>query len=70
MFETCVDQIVKIELTNETVTTEWFNGTLFVHTITEDQARKVFNRLVKTFGVGKVLSFPLGDTGEYAYDFI
>ena len=70
MFETCVDQLVKVTLTNETVKTEWFNGTLFVHTITEDQARCVYNRLVETLGKGKVASFPLGDTGEYAFDFI
>lgn len=70
MFETCIDQLVKVELTNETVTTEWFNGTLFVHTITESQARQVFHKLSKTLGLGKVHVNAIGDTGEYAYDFV
>ena len=70
MFETLVDQLVKVTLTNEPVTTEFFNGTLFVRTITETQARQVFHRLAETFGLGKVLVSPIGDTGEYAYDFI
>ena len=70
MFETLVDQLVKVTLTNETVTTEFFNGTLFVRTITESQARRVFHKLAETFGLGKVLVSPIGDTGEYAYDFI
>jgi hypothetical protein len=70
MFETCVDQLVKVTLTNEPVKTEWFNGTLFVSTINEAQARSVFHRLSKTLGLGKVQISPIGDTGEYAYDFI
>ena len=70
MFETCVDQLVKVTLTNETVKTEWFNGTLFVSTITESQARSVFHRLSTTLGVGKVQINAIGDTGEYAYDFV
>ena len=70
MFETLVDQLVKVTLTNETVRTEFFNGTLFVRTITEAQARSVFHRLAEQFGVGKVMVHPIGDTGEYAYDFI
>lgn len=70
MFETCVDQLVKTTLTNESVKTEFFNGTLFVRTITEAQARSVFHRLAETFGVGKVMVHPIGDTGEFAYDFV
>lgn len=70
MFETIVDQIVKVELTNEPVTTEFYCGTLFVRTINESQARKVFHRLSKQFGVGKVQVNAIGDTGEYAYDFV
>lgn len=70
MFETLVDQLVKVTLTNEPVKTEFFNGTLFVSTITESQARTVFHRLSETFGLGKVMVHPIGDTGEYAYDFI
>ena len=70
MFETLVDQLVKVTLTNESVKTEFFNGTLFVHTITEAQARKVFHRLSKQFGLGKVQVSPIGDTGEYAFDFV
>ena len=70
MFETIVDQIVKVELTNEPVKTEFYNGTLFVRTIDEAQARRVFHRLSKQFGVGKVQVNAIGDTGEYAYDFV
>ena len=70
MFETLVDQMVKVELTNEPVKTEFYSGTLFVRTITEAQARQVFHRLSKVFGLGKVQVSPIGDTGEYAYDFI
>lgn len=70
MFETLVDQLVKVELTNEPVKTEFYNGTLFVRTITEQQARQVFHRLSKTFGLGSVMVHPIGNTGEYAFDFI
>lgn len=70
MFETIVDQIVKVELTNEPVKTEFYNGTLFVRTINEAQARKVFHRLSKQFGLGTVQVSPIGDTGEYAFDFV
>jgi hypothetical protein len=70
MFETCVKQLVKVTLTNQPVTTEFYNGTLFVSTITEDQARSVFHALCKSLGLGKVEIHPIGDTGEYAYDFV
>ena len=69
MFETCVKQLVTITL-DKPVTTEFFNGTLFVSTITEDQARSVFHALSKSLGLGKVQVSPIGDTGEFAYDFI
>jgi molybdopterin-binding protein len=69
MFETCVKQLVKITL-NKSVTTEFYNGTLFVSTITEDQARSVFHALSKSLGLGKVEIHPIGDTGEFAYDFV
>ena len=70
MFETVVDQLVKVTLTNQPVKTEFYNGTLFVRTITEDQARSVFHALSKSLGLGKVEIHPIGDTGEYAYDFV
>ena len=70
MFETCVDQLVKVTLTNESVKTEWMNGCLFVRTITEAQARSVFHRLSDALGVGKVAVHGIGDTGEYAFDFV
>ena len=69
MFETCVKQLVTITL-DKSVTTEFYNGTLFVSTITEDQARSVFHALSKSLGLGKVQVSPIGDTGEFAYDFI
>lgn len=70
MFNTLLDQLVKVELTNELVKTEVVNGTLFVSTITEKQARTVFHRLSKTFGLGSVIVSPIGDTGEYAFDIV
>ena len=69
MFETCVKQLVTITL-NKSVTTEFYNGTLFVSTITENQARSVFHALSKSLGLGKVQVSPIGDTGEFAYDFV
>ena len=69
MFETCAKQLVTITL-DKPVTTEFFNGTLYVRTITEDQARSVFHALSKSLGLGKVQISPIGDTGEFAYDFV
>ena len=69
MFETCAKQLVTITL-DKPVTTEFYNGTLFVSTITEDQARSVFHALSKSLGLGKVQVSPIGDTGEFAYDFV
>ena len=69
MFETCVKQLVTITL-DKPVTTEFYNGTLFVSTITEDQARSVFHALSKSLGLDKVQVSPIGDTGEFAYDFV
>jgi hypothetical protein len=70
MFNTLVDQLVKVTLTNEPVKTEFYNGTLFVSTITERQARSVFHALSNQFGLGSVQVSPIGDTGEYAFDFV
>ena len=69
MFETTIKQLVTITL-EKPVTTEFYCGTLFVSTITEDQARRVFHALSKTLGLGKVEIHPIGDTGEFAYDFV
>ena len=68
MFETCVSQLVKITLTNQPVKTEFYNGCLFVSTITESQARRVFDRLSQT--IPGVQMTPIGSTGEYAFDFV
>ena len=70
MFNTLVSQLVKVTLTNEPVKTEFYNGTLFVSTITERQARSVFHALSQTLGMGTVQVSPIGSTGEYALDFI
>jgi hypothetical protein len=70
MFETLVDQLVKVTLTNQSVKTEFYNGTLFVRKITESQARSVFHRLSETLGLGTVQVSPIGNTGEYAFDFV
>lgn len=68
MFETVVKQYVKITLNNIKVKTEFFSGTLFVRTITEQEANAVLHTLIEK--VGAVQMSPVGDTGEYAYDFI
>lgn len=70
MFENLVKQLVTITLNDPKVVKEFYSGTLFVATITEDQARAVFHALSKSLGLGKVQISPIGDTGEYAYDFI
>jgi hypothetical protein len=70
MFETCVSQLVKTTLTNEPVRTEFYNGCLFVSPINEGQARIVFDRLNQTLGQGTVQVTPIGNTGEYAFDFV
>ena len=69
MFETCVKQLVTITL-NKRVTMEFHGGSLFVSTITEDQARSVFHALSKSLGLGTVEIHPIGTTGEFAYDFV
>lgn len=69
MFETCVDQLVKIELMNEPVRTEWYNGTMFVRTITPSQAEQV-RAMLQRRDIGQIQMSPIGDTGEFAYDFI
>ena len=70
MFETCVSQLVKTTLTNEPVQTEFYNGCLFVSPINESQAQTVFRRLSQTLGAGTVQVTPIGNTGEYAFDFV
>jgi hypothetical protein len=70
MFETTVDQLVRVTLTPEPVKTEFYNGTLFVRTINERQARSVFHVLSQTLGMGTVQVSPIGTTGEYAFDFV
>ena len=49
---------------------EFYNGTLFVGTISEKEARKVFHMLSKNYGVGRVQVNAIGTTGEYAFDFV
>ena len=68
MFYNLVKQYVTLTLNDPKVTVEFFNGTLFVRTITEAQALTVFHTL--STKVGSVQVSPIGDTGEYAYDFI
>ena len=74
MFETVISQLVKVELTNEPVKTEWFNGCLFVSPITTAQANQVAQMLQARDSVngsiGHVEVTPIGDTGEYAFDFV
>lgn len=70
MFETCVSQLVKTTLINEPIRTEFYNGCLFVSPINATQAHTVLDRLSQTLGQGTVQCTPIGDTGEYAFDFV
>jgi len=67
MFYNLVKQLVRVTLNDPKVAVEFVNGTLFVHTITEAQARAVFHELSNRF---RIQISAIGDTGEYAYDFI
>ena len=49
---------------------EFCNGTLFVGSINEKEARSVFHMLSKNYGVGRVQVNPIGNTGDYAFDFV
>jgi hypothetical protein len=50
---------------------QFYNGTLFVGSINEREARRVFHMLSKNYGVGRVQVTPkIFSTGEYAFDFV
>ncbi len=69
MFETCVDQLVKVTLMNQPITTEWFHGTLFVQGLTDEQADQVL-RVLSLKEIGRIEMHQIGNTGEFAYDFV
>ena len=49
---------------------QFYNGTLFVGSINDREARRVFHMLSKNYGVGCVQVTPkILSTGEYAFDF-
>ncbi len=70
MFENLIKQKVSVVLNRVGVTRQFYNGTLFVSTITEGEAQAVLDSLGTALGADKVQMSPIGDTGEYAYDFI
>jgi hypothetical protein len=50
---------------------QFYNGTLFVGSINEKEARRVFHMLSKNYGLGRVQVTPkILSTGEYAFDFV
>jgi len=49
---------------------EFYSGTLFVGSINEREARRVFHMLSKNYGVGCVQVNAIGNTGEFAFDFV
>ena len=50
---------------------EFYNGTLFVGSINEKEARKVFHMVSKNYGLGRVQITPkILSTGEDAFDFV
>jgi hypothetical protein len=68
-FESVVLNQVATTLTQDDLA-EFYNGTLFVGTINEKEARSVFHMLSKNYGLGCVQVSPIGNTGEYAFDFV
>jgi hypothetical protein len=68
-FESIVLNQVADTLTQDDLA-EFYNGTLFVGSINEKEARKVFHMLSKNYGMGTVQVSPIGTTGEYAFDFV
>ena len=68
-FESIVLNQVANTLTQDDLA-EFYNGTLFVGTINEQEARSVFHMLSKNYGLGTVQVHPIGNTGEYAFDFV
>jgi hypothetical protein len=70
MFENLVKQVVSITLNKPSVTKEFYHGTLFVSTITAEESQLLLNALNSFNDIGKVQVSAIGDTGEYAYDFI
>jgi hypothetical protein len=49
---------------------EFYFYTLFVDRITEDQARSIYHKLVHKRQFGNVEVTRIGQTSEYAYDFV
>jgi hypothetical protein len=49
---------------------EFYAGTLFVGSINEREARRVFHMLSKNYGPGRVQVNAIGNTGEFAFDFV
>ena len=45
-------------------------GTLFVDCITEDEARSIYHELVNGKRFGNVEVIRIGQTSEYAFDFV
>jgi hypothetical protein len=68
-FESVVLNQVADTLTQDDLA-EFCNGTLFVGSINEREARSVFHMLSKNYGLGRVQVHPIGNTGEYAFDFV
>jgi len=68
MFETIVGQMVRTTLINRDLNTEWFDGTLFVSPINQQEAEQLQARFAQV-DMGVVFS-QLGDSDEYAVDFV
>jgi hypothetical protein len=68
-FETRVLEEVKPRL-GEYGVASFSYGTLFVDRITEDQARSIYHQLVHNRQFGNVEVIRIGQTSEYAYDFV
>lgn len=74
MFETAVEQLVKTTLTNESIDTSWYLGTLFVSPITAEQAKAVVERLTpsvrEVYPLVEIVATQQGGTPEFSFDFV
>ena len=71
MFETCMNQLVKITL-NKKADIEFFNGTLFVSGITLEEADKVYVAVATSYKKAydaDVIMTAFQGSDEYSFDF-
>jgi hypothetical protein len=68
VFEKMVNNIVSETLEKIAYTSEFFSGTFFLN-VDEENAKKVYRKLVELTGPGDIVMTKI-TTGEYAIDFL